>query len=588
VLLIRSTAAAAAAASSSSSSNSTTLFKAAFELFAYSKATSIFIELNDKRFRIKKSLFAKLKHGHDMIMCLFRVTSFNAVSISDPSPVSDLVHISKMFDVNTIMTASDDDDDQQNTASSPNSERSDSASPRHHHHHQLNQIFYLNWWFLVIIALSSLTILIAIVLIMFLRGKNKKFLLQRKTRMNTILRMAKLNLNHQDDLKLPSLDRRRQPIADDDAQVNSDQMDSLVVLQQQQPIYLVNSSSSQQQQQQQIGLYDMRKSMRGAAGSSNHYNMGTYVSPNGTLSRVNMSSLNTVNDNHDMTATVPGSLLQQQQPLLINNNNNNNSHYQLKQQQIQNLNSGRNLSSLIGFHLTQPVAQPNDYCSSGRIGALVNRQIDESCLFDNGSIRSGKQSNRNHYLVPCQTTTNDQYGSSHLKTQQQQQQQENRAFENENENENENETTAAKIYTTTNSTFGRQGGSGGGIQLPVNYELTNNANFDTFTTTPRRKQPVQLNMYYEHQQVQQQPTYFTHQSPPKTPPLPSPPPPPPLPLPLPKLQQTVPTRNPPPVPSQTTTTASISSSSVPFSGDRLLMNNVAGSRKPLTGFSSFI
>jgi hypothetical protein len=57
---------------------------------------------------------------------------------------------------------------------------------------------------------------------------------------------------------------------------------------------------------------------------------------------------------------------------------------------------------------------------------------------------------------------------------------------------------------------------------------------------------------------------------------------------LPKLQQTVPTRNPPPVPSQTTTTASISSSSVPFSGDRLLMNNVAGSRKPLTGFSSFI
>jgi hypothetical protein len=50
-------------------------------------------------------------------------------------------------------------------------------------------------------------------------------------------------------------------------------------------------------------------------------------------------------------------------------------------------------------------------------------------------------------------------------------------------------------------------------------------------------------------------------------------------------QQQMSAIKPPKMPIPSTST---SISSVPFNGDRIVMNNVAGSRKPLAGFSSFI
>lgn len=133
----------------SSLSNRSVLVPEAFELFAYSNATSLIIKRNDKRFQTKS-----IKNSNSMLtLCIFRISSFNSISISEPSQNSELIHISKLFD-NSFLN-------EKNTNSLFLVE-SDT---------KLNQIFYLNWWFLVIIALSSFTILIIIVLIMFLRGK---------------------------------------------------------------------------------------------------------------------------------------------------------------------------------------------------------------------------------------------------------------------------------------------------------------------------------------------------------------------------------------------------------------------------------
>jgi hypothetical protein len=220
-------------------------------------------------------------------------------------------------------------------------------------------------------------------------------------------------------------------------------------------------------------------------------------------------------------------------------------------------------------------------------------------------------------------------------------------------NRNERTTSNNKIYTT--SSFGRQKeppSIPNGISLPINYEMSSFQDTKSSIVAPvapkqLNKKP-QMNMYYEHQQVQSelisQPTYFTHQSPApqsrlitstestspfdndteskalfkpniqaaasntaealgalanaassaelldknfktQTPILS---------YKQPSLldnnshdqhQQQMSAIKPPKMPIPSTST---SISSVPFNGDRIVMNNVAGSRKPLAGFSSFI
>jgi hypothetical protein len=133
----------------SSLSNRSLLVPEAFELFAYSNATSIAIKRNDKRFQTKS-----IKSSNSMLtLCIFRISAFNSISISEPSQNSELIHINKLFD-NSFLN-----------------EKNSNSLFLVENDTKLNQIFYLNWWFLVIIALSSFTILIIIVLIMFLRGK---------------------------------------------------------------------------------------------------------------------------------------------------------------------------------------------------------------------------------------------------------------------------------------------------------------------------------------------------------------------------------------------------------------------------------
>ena len=126
-------------------SNRSAIFPDNFEFFAYSNTTSLVISKNDKRFNIKNTKY--------LTMCIFRVSSFNSISVSEMSPDSELIHMGKLFE-NSLF--------KEKNAYSPFRIAS---------YTNINQTFYLNWWFLVIIALSSFTILIIIVLIMFLRGK---------------------------------------------------------------------------------------------------------------------------------------------------------------------------------------------------------------------------------------------------------------------------------------------------------------------------------------------------------------------------------------------------------------------------------
>lgn len=192
-----------------------------------------------------------------------------------------------------------------------------------------------------------------------------------------------------------------------------------------------------------------------------------------------------------------------------------------------------------------------------------------------------------------------------------------------------------KIYTT--SSFGRQPeiASKGGIpqtlqkqqqELQQKHSVINNAESSVEppgTFQDRRNSQINsnylssrnklnMNTYYEHQQIyqMQQPTYHTHiaqnigsneiQSQISPPPPPPPPPAPPT-LPeqvpqLPQLPKNLPPVRPPPevhppqpplIQSPEPKSAANISISLK-SGDRVVMNNQAGSRKPLTGFSSFV
>lgn len=120
---------------------------------------------------------------------------------------------------------------------------------------------------------------------------------------------------------------------------------------------------------QQITMYEIRKSKR----SNNNQNAGTirtatYVSPNGTHSRIN----------------------------IITDVNNQLDFADAKQQQISGLQNPRHLSQLIGFSGSNQ-AQPNDYCASGKIGVIH--------LEDNGTIKSSISSSQKngHYLIPLNT-----------------------------------------------------------------------------------------------------------------------------------------------------------------------------------------
>lgn len=316
-----------------------------------------------------------------------------------------------------------------------------------------------------------------------------------------------------------------------------------------------------------IAVYELRKSKRGGTAANTTATTGTirtatYVSPNGTLSRINIITNENGNDYNDVGG-----------PTFSGTNS------LIKQQQVNGLNNGRNLSNLIGLPTTS-IAQPNDYCTSGKIGAII--------LNDNGTIKSTVSNKNGHYLIPLNTSklegddlildksqqhlyfqhmgnygqlnggnvnVNFNYSSS----------------DTENDSSSNGKTPAAnfnhmslynmskrQIYTT--NSFGRQTlttpkpNEPGTINVPNNLpppppslltssiiqtepEPTNPTAFAdrrpnfNFAST----KSVNMNAYFDHQQVmqmqmQQQPMYHTHVAEQTRPPTP-PPPPPPLPQP---------------------------------------------------------
>jgi hypothetical protein len=225
--------------------------------------------------------------------------------------------------------------------------------------------------------------------------------MNRKKRMDT-LRMIKLNQTKSGEPQRNGnvLNGLSNEISPDT--FSNDQLDNNL------PIYLTNSNNNlinpsgsnnltrrENNQNGQYTLYDLRKSIRGGCGTSNIYNGGsvrtaTYISPNGTLSRIN---INDTNDNDSQMVT-------SMEPLIVNGS-------LIKRQQLNGLNNARNLSNLIGLNENiinhAQSAQPNDYCSSGRIGALINnnrnKNNNESLLNEN--IFSDNNNRGGHYLMPC-------------------------------------------------------------------------------------------------------------------------------------------------------------------------------------------
>jgi len=109
------------------------------------------------------------------------------------------------------------------------------------------------------------------------------------------------------------------------------------------------------------------------------------------LSRIN---INDANDNDSQMVT-------SMEPLIVNGS-------LIKRQQLNGLNNARNLSNLIGLNENiinhAQSAQPNDYCSSGRIGALINNNKNKNnneSLLVNENIFSDNNNRGGHYLMPC-------------------------------------------------------------------------------------------------------------------------------------------------------------------------------------------
>ena len=131
--------------------------------------------------------------------------------------------------------------------------------------------------------------------------------MNRKKRMDT-LRMIKLGAGGAKSAEQQRNGSVHNGLSDDITAdtFSNDQLDNNSI-----PIYLANSNNNlinpsgsnnltrRENQNGQYTLYDLRKSIRGGCGTSNIYNGGsvrtaTYISPNGTLSRINV---NDVNDN---------------------------------------------------------------------------------------------------------------------------------------------------------------------------------------------------------------------------------------------------------------------------------------------------
>jgi hypothetical protein len=140
----------------------------------------------------------------------------------------------------------------------------------------------------------------------------------------------------------------------------------------------LNPGMPMSSQQGHITVYELRKSKRlahggsAAAAANGTIRTATYVSPNGTLGRINF-----IMDN-----TVAGEAGTSSQFDLV----------ELKQSQISGVQNPRNLSQLVGLGTATHSAQPNDYCTSGKIGALI--------LDDNATIKSGMSNRNGHYLIP--------------------------------------------------------------------------------------------------------------------------------------------------------------------------------------------
>ena len=289
-------------------------------------------------------------------------------------------------------------------------------------------LYYLNWWFLVIIALSGLTVIVFVVLVLILRGKNKKFLMKRRQskqhlehqhKMNTI-KMMKLNGGSN-----IQLDANGIPVhhVDPESTLNAN---SIYLAGSNQQLILTNATNTLNRSSfnggggnvnanynnsNQITLYELRQSKRGnlsvrggIGNESCQYASGTiktatYVSPNGTLSRVNIVS------NED----------QQQQQMFTNRNNDmfdTNNFNTLKQEQLNAIRSNpRHLNNLIG--LSGGLAQPNDYSTSGQIGAMLlgeddqhrghlqqQQQLQSSNLYSINSQNNNNSKNLGQYLMP--------------------------------------------------------------------------------------------------------------------------------------------------------------------------------------------
>jgi hypothetical protein len=162
-------------------------------------------------------------------------------------------------------------------------------------------------------------------------------------------------------------------------------------------LILANSATNSLSRNSNYNLYEIRKSKRGG-GPNNNYNGGgtiktaTYVSPNGTLSKVNI-----ITPGNEVYGANPtnGMMLSQQHTL------------QLKQQQINGLNNARNLSNLIGFHANNQqmngLAQPNEYLPSGRIGAILAAGNSGNDTIGRSGMANSITSNH-HYLIPLNSS----------------------------------------------------------------------------------------------------------------------------------------------------------------------------------------
>jgi len=593
-----------------------------FEFFAYSNQTILIINKNSQL--------------NNSPLFVFRVFAFNFVGISEPSPNSDLIH-------NRIAEGSSKFDESYFNS-----------------HFNNVQSIYSNWWFLVIIALASFTLLVVVILIMFLRGKNKKFLLnKRKKRMNT-MKMIHMNSINKSDLKHGSTSTNIHLINNTNTMSqHNKQQDTNILLEnlgnneinefsnenlgynQTLPTnsgggYLANRSMPTNGQLildvntnnlSKNALYELRKSQR-AKTQSNTLRTATYASQNMKTN---------CNDNR------------------FTNNFDENNFDATSQNTLGKINH-RNLNSLLNGFFT-PNAQPNDYCSSGNIGAMISNNN-----ISNYTLKSNK--NNNHYLIP--TNNNDflledqakfqdvkdhktkaqfyyglqNYSSMKLKDGDSipiirndlthtEPVQNFYTIEDENSNKQiiQNEASSViydrnatnnlsnrKVFTT--SSFGSNNKREENFnRIPIinSFEERRDTNTNTINQTYNYRNNNQnnkslcMNTYYEHQQLyqQKQPTYSVDMSysiTDKEQKFPSP-------SALAKSStpaisskivsselvdntdlsvnttKLITSTSPNDLPNKNN--KNISSISISLtSGDRLIMNNTAGSRKPLTGFSS--